>query len=639
MIPRLLTTSFVLVVLLIGCASRAPAQQLAIANGARLRVVDTATSQVVVDVTRYSDVTRLSYHPDGSALAVGECRGNRVVTLDTRRYAETGVALSGNGCPWDVTYSPDGQSIAAAMPVRPNPLGAMFGHLQIAGPQPLDVDLGRPLLAVAYRPGGAEIAVATPTGLTILGPGPAYAPIQTLSTVIARALEYTTDGSTLVAGTATGFVVLDATQAYTTKLSDTSGAVNAVAVAQSGGWLALVRANSVSVRRAVDLVEVASHTSAAGFRAADFSRDGRSLAVAELINTVRMYRGPAWAPAGTIAATGRIDAVAFRPESSAARVPVLFVHGADSGVGRTWFEPRTGTSVAAALAANPQLPIDAFYIEMRLHDTPQPHGVEDDALDIQAMIEGGVDSQGRTQVGILNMPAYQSVGRVAIVGYSLGTITSRYYIKNSMGSRLNGAVTVSEFVTLASPNHGITLNLDLTTFPPTPIACGVLDQQDRIARQLCGGKTASAGSAVAACGCNLMVFPPTPFTSNVGDDATFLETLNGHPLSESCRTQPYADSEAPRSRPTEPDGVLYVNLYASSNLDTLVGGHTGSDCLGRKLARNLAHDAINEEIPAGLVGVHAHFPHQWEVICMALRTVVDHQAPALAQACTGLTRP
>ena len=637
MIPRLFTIVFVLAALLAGYASTVLAQELAIANGNHLRVVDAATNRLLVDVTRYSEVTRLAYRPDGDVLAVGECGRNRVVELDSRGgYTEIGAPLSGGACPWDVTYAPDGQSLAATMPVRPNPLGALFGHLQIAGPQRLDVDLGRPLLAVAYRPGGGEIAVATPAGLTILGPGPAYATVLNLPAVVARALEYTTDGSSLVAGTGTGFVALDATQGYATALSDTNGAVLAVAVAQSGGWLALVRGNTVSVRRAMDLVEVASLTSAVGFRAADFSRDGALLAVAESVNTVRLVRAPAWTPVSTITATGRIDAVAFRPQNVAQRVPVLFVHGADSGAGPTWFEPGTGTSVAAALAVNPQLPIDAFYIEMELHNTPQPHGVEDDAFDIQAMIEGGLDSRGRQQVGILNMPAYQTAGRVAIVGYSLGTMTSRYYIKNLMGSRLNGAITVSEFVTLASPNHGITLH-----GPPWAlVACGVPNQQDRIGRQLCGGRTASLASDFARCGCGL--FPPAPFTSNAPGDATFLEDLNGHSLSDSCHVQPYADSEAPRSRPTEPAGVLYVNLYASNNADPLVGGHTDSDCLGRRLARNLAHDAINEEIsgvPGFLAAVHTNFPHHWEVICMALRTVVDHQAPALAQACTGLTHP
>jgi len=635
--PRLLTMALVLTGLLAGYASPAPAQHLAIANGSRLRVVDAATSQLVVDVTRYSDVTRLAYRPDGNVLAVGECRGNRVVELDSGAgsYAELAAPLSGGACPWDVTYAPDGQSLAATIPVRPNPLGALFGHLKIAGPQPLDVDLGRPLLAVAYRPGGGEIAVATPTGIIILGPGPAYATLVSVPTVVARALEYTTDGSYLIAGTGTGFVALDATQGYATAVTDTSGAVLSIAVAQSGGWLALVRANTVSVRR-TDLREVASVTSPAGFRAADFSRDGTLLAVAEPINTVRLFRAPAWTAGPTITATGRIDAVAFRPQSVAQRLPVLFVHGAESGAGTTWFEPGTGTSVAAALAANPQLPIDAFYAEMELHTTAQPHGVEDDALDIQAMIEGGIDSRGRQQVGILNMPAYSGVGRVAIVGYSLGTMTSRYYIKNLMGSRLNGAITVSEFVTLASPNHGITLH----GIFPNLTACGVSNQQDRIARQLCGGARASLFTDFAACGCR--PFPPLSFTSNAPGDATFLADLNGHALADSCRAQPSTASEAPRSRPTEAAGVLYVNLYAAGNADPLVGGHTDSDCAGRRLARNLAPDAINEEIagvPGVFADVHVNFPHHWEAICMALRTATDHQAPALAQACTGLTHP
>jgi hypothetical protein len=97
MIPRILATGLVMVALLAGYTATAPAQELAIGGGNHLRVVDTATSQVVVDVTRYSDVSRLAYRPDGSVLAVGECFRNRVVTLDPgASYAETGVSLSGH---------------------------------------------------------------------------------------------------------------------------------------------------------------------------------------------------------------------------------------------------------------------------------------------------------------------------------------------------------------------------------------------------------------------------------------------------------------------------------------------------------------------------------------------------------------
>src|SRR6185312_9777777 len=172
----------------------------------------------------------------------------------------------------------------------------------------------------------------------------------------------------------------------------------------------------------------------------DFSRDGALLAVAEQQSAVRLFRAPTWQEQPAIALAGRVDSVAFRPRNVASRVPVLFVHGAGSGVGPTWFEPGVDTSVAAALAANPSLPVDAFYIEMPVHGSGQnpTRTIAEDAQDILAMIEGGLDSRGGIQVGILNMPAYQTIGRVAIVGYSLGTISTRFYLKNLMGSRRNG---------------------------------------------------------------------------------------------------------------------------------------------------------------------------------------------------------
>jgi hypothetical protein len=92
--------------------------------------------------------------------------------------------------------------------------------------------------------------------------------------------------------------------------------------------------------------------------------------------------------------------------------------------------------------------------------------------------------------------------------------------------------------------------------------------------------------------------------------------------------------------------VLYANFYAANNADLLVGGHTqDSDCLGRKLARNLAPDAHNREIsgvPGGFANLetHGNFPHHWPTICMTLRTLADHQVPAdQLQACAGLTQP
>jgi hypothetical protein len=630
----------VLAAALAGCGPAA--RHLAIANGNALRIVNADTGQEAHHVTRYFEVMRLAYRPDGERLAVGVCFGNRVVELETGSYDELAAPITASSCPWAAGYAPGGQSLAATTPVRPTPQDALAGHLRVAGPETLDRDLGFPLLALAYRPGGAELAVATPQGIALVGTGPGFPAQPGAPGIPARALAYTVDGSRLIAGTGNGFVVLDATQGYAlAQPPDTAGSVLAVAVAPSGGWIALVRSGTVSVRRASDLVEVASVSSSVGFRAADFSRDGALLAVAEIQGAVRLFRAPAWPELAPIPLTGRVDAVAFRPRDVGTRLPVLFVHGALGGAGPAWFEPGpdpTTTSVAAALAANPQLPIDAFYLELPVHGGGQntARTIEEDALDILATIEGGVDSRGGVRVGILDLPAYQALGRVAIVGYSLGTISARYYLKNLMGSRRGGAITVSEFVALASPNHGVASAV---------VACDDVNQPDRVSRQLCGGRTATGLSAIAACGCGPLSMPDE-FATNQPGDLTFLQTLNGRPLADTCEAAPAEPLEAPRSRPGTPGGVLYASVYAAGNADLLVGGDVqDSDCLGRKLARNLAPEAVNREItgvPGGFLNVdtHANFPHHWPTICMALRTVVDHQVPATqTAACTGLTPP
>jgi len=324
------------------------------------------------------------------------------------------------------------------------------------------------------------------------------------------------------------------------------------------------------------------------------------------------------------------------------RVPVLFVHGHSGDAAEAWFNTAGGTSFAAALAANPQLPLDAFYLELPVHGSahPENHGrsITEDAQDILAIIEGGLDSRGVQQVGILNMPAYQRIGRVAIIGYSQGAMSSRYYIKNLMGSRRNGAITVSEFVALAAPNHGA----------GGLFTCGTSHEPDRARRQLCGGHTATAASQLSPCGV-CFPGPPSLFSTNQTGDDTFITDLNTHPFSDDCNVTYNNPDEAPFSRPSRADGVLYVNLFAATNADAIVGGATQTgDCLGRRLARNHAPDVANREI-AGVPGVvllgevHANFPHHWPTICTALKAIVGHQPPPdpvdPVQVCAGLTSP
>ena len=257
--------------------------------------------------------------------------------------------------------------------------------------------------------------------------------------------------------------------------------------------------------------------------------------------------------------------------------------------------------------------------------------IADDATDILAAIEGGNDSNGQPQTGILNDPAYGGATKVAIVGYSQGAISSRYYLKNLMGSRKSGAITVSEFVALAAPTHGA----------GGSFSCGNDNEPDRSTRQLCGGRTAGIVSQAQACGACLP--QPAAFTTNAAGDETFLNDLNGHDYRLNC-TEPAIPSpalEAPQSRPDLPDGVLYVNLYAAGNADLVVGGQTQSlDCLGRRLARNHAPNAVNMEITGTPSNVHGNFPHHWPTICVTLKTIVNRQAPAnQTDACQGLNQP
>ena len=125
--------------------------------------------------------------------------------------------------------------------------------------------------------------------------------------------------------------------------------------------------------------------------------------------------------------------------------------------------------------------------------------------------------------------------------------------------------------------------------------------------------------------------------------------MNGHPFSADCNdviAQP--ELEAPRSRPTTPDGVLYLNLYAADNEDLVVGGDTQSlDCFGRRLARLHAPDVVNRWI-SGVKAtlphtVHGNFPHHRPTICTVLKTVANKQVPAEEvegeDACAGLSVP
>jgi hypothetical protein len=645
---------------LVGCATSgppppAPTYQVAVGQAPALRIVRTDTFATVFEDGGYSGIRRVAYSPDGQRLAVAECIGQQyrlaLYTPGDTSYESLG-AIQQPGCIADLAYSPDSQTLA--MTIRTAFAPGTLTSLALLGPGGGSANVSfsqvQPAAPLAYRPGGGEIAVGSVDDVRIFATTAGLPLLVTIPATVARRLAYTRDGARLLVATATGFTVFDAAAGYQalTAQGDAAGGVSDIAVDPAGAWVALLRGTAASVHRAPDLVAVTTLTAGVdSFRDATFAPDGATLAIAEGAGRVRFWQAATWTEGTALTATSPVNAIAYRPPGTA-RIPAVFVHGHSNGAAATWFDPAASgtTSVARGLARNPHLGIDAFYVEMPVHGDDfqqnESRSIADDALDLLALIEGGADSRGAVQVGLLNMPAYVGAGKVALVGYSQGGLSARYYLANLMGSRQSGAVTVSSFVALATPNHGTA----------GVLVCDNASEPDRARRQLCNGRVSTLSSSAASCGQG--VGTPAAFSTNQAGDLDFVTNLNGGTaFSPSCGANPIP-SEAPHSRPTTPGGVLYASFYAAGNADLLAGGDSypmscglgvPCDSIGRRLARNLATDARNREfngvstdIATG--GVHGNFPHYDTVICATLRTIVDHVVPAdINSACSGLATP
>src|SRR5438445_199971 len=141
--------------------------------------------------------------------------------------------------------------------------------------------------------------------------------------------------------------------------------------------------------------------------------------------------------------------------------PVLFVHGHEfgsSGNGGSYetnFTAASGPSFKGALARseNQDLGVEAYYIQMRVAN----RSIVTDAQRI---------GQAIALIQACQDPTTPAGVRVAIIGYSKGTISSRLYLRSrqaDLGSVFPNEVAldppgtnpVSEFVALAPPNHGL----------------------------------------------------------------------------------------------------------------------------------------------------------------------------------------
>ena len=363
-------------------------------------------------------------------------------------------------------------------------------------------------------------------------------------------------------------------------------------------------------------------------------------------------------------------------ESLAGKTPVLFVHGHSGGNAtvsyqRSWWE---SPSFKTAIEKNSHLGLVPYYVDFDVLDQEEgeykarPETIGKDAADLGTAIEC-IRSIHEQSAGAVSTRR----PKVVLVGHSKGTITSRLYLKRNVGSS-----GVSEFIAIAPPNHGgawWSANYraveQLTNGHAAPCAASTRQCKDGDDFADCRfGEPADCPPADGQCCPSLCetcpeeappCCPPADgsccppgceecpeqaeaccpeFTGCDWDEAAhFMECLNGHSICDTwgargTTIEQHDDysAEAPGSRgPADSmdKGVLYVVLGADNNADSLVGGETTSgDCLGRKMSKNLAPDAVNRWVNVGTLGVHTGIVHHHRVICMALYTAATHRPPA-----------
>jgi hypothetical protein len=303
--------------------------------------------------------------------------------------------------------------------------------------------------------------------------------------------------------------------------------------------------------------------------------------------------------------------------------PVLFIHGhnllspndADFNYRKNWHDSLDNLpsfKQTLDLAENSWLNIEPYYI--RFQD--QTRSIFEDAREIADAVEYILARHDPTYTPYTGTPS--TAVKVALIAYSKGTISARLYLKSlhvdlqqfNLPPPRPGFNPISEFVALSPPNHGL-------NGPAFSLA----------ARQLNNGYRENC----------------TSFLLN-GESLNFIQNLNDHAIQDTLPPSPPDPSWSPGAYPDEargsrPNGApvtagtLYATIYADGNRDFVGGSVPSSDCQGRVLARNLAPDAVNievPEIPGGTdgVAVHQNTVHTPEAICLALSTVVHHKAPS-----------
>ena len=354
------------------------------------------------------------------------------------------------------------------------------------------------------------------------------------------------------------------------------------------------------------------------------------LAVAEQSDQVRRFSAGSWQELSPIAVTGRVDAVAFRPRGSARACPccsstgtaatrggVVRAGGRHVGGGGAGRQPAAPDRRVLPRAAGPR------------ERATSPRSITDDAQDILAMIEGGLDSRGARRSASSTCPRTRRAGRVAIVGLQPGHAVEPLLSEKSHGHAKErgdhrGGVRVAR---RAQPRRGRRAELR-----------NGLQRQRARSHAPPALRGARRGRLTQTCG-QCPAGTPIAFSTNQPGDDTFITDLNGHGLGDSCTVGFTSATEAPSSRPTlRRRRALRERVRARRRAGGR--GHAGRRLLrASPRAEPGAPTPSTSRSPASPPWCTPTSPTHWLTICTALRTVTDHQAPDPAQACTGLTHP
>ena len=266
-----------------GAAFSPDGRYLAMGVYGGLKVIDTTTWTLVAAAPTLSgNGQRPSFSPDGRYLAFPYTVSPYLAIIDTQDWSIVPgtPTLPGNGNQAD--FSPDGALLAISHSTSP---GLMVLETQTWTPVETGWSAGTHGAGVVFSPDGSQLAVSASSSVYLLETA-AWTTVTTLQPGAATGrASFTADGHYLAVGmTASPYLAVYGATDWQpmSGLPVLTEATNHVVFSPEGDYLAVIGANTLRAIATRDWSEVPSYARARTMYAADFSPDGRYLAIGGL---------------------------------------------------------------------------------------------------------------------------------------------------------------------------------------------------------------------------------------------------------------------------------------------------------------------------------------------------------------------